>query len=251
MKQFDYLGEAYPITGDESQFEKNINFKKMTKQGASLGSMLSSLELRGYFESISAGISVKDGQPFPMLTYSFMDYFESHDFSDYHLIEFGSGNSTLYFESRVKSLTTFETNFEWYSKIKDSLTKTTYIHVDSTKLLNGEFNLDLDDTDYNIVIIDTACNRYKLTNHVLNKGKPAFIVLDNSDWYRNTAELIFSFNYFEIPFWGYKNTEHWESCTSLFIRLDNTIIPKLNNYNPPPLSRKHTQEPWDNPESKL
>jgi len=250
MKQVNYLGEAYAITGDDSQFEKNINFKKMTKQGASLGSMLSSLELRGYFESISADISVKDGQPFPMLTYSFMDYFESHDFSDYHLIEFGSGNSTLYFENRVKSLTTFETDFQWYSKMKDSLTKTKYIHADSTKLINGEFDLDLNNQN-TFVIIDAACNRYKLTNHVLNKGSPAFIVLDNSEWYRNTAGLISSFNYFEIPFWGYKNTEHWESCTSLFIRLENTVIPKSNNYNPPPLSRKNTQEPWDNPESKL
>ena len=250
MKQFDYLGEVYAITGDDSQFEKNINFKKMTKQGASLGSMLSSLELRGYFESIENGITIKNGKPYPLLTYSFIDYFESHDFSDYHIVEFGSGNSTLYFEDKVKSLTTFETDFDWYLKMKDSLTKTKYIYAEPRQLTNGEFDLDLNNVN-NIVIIDSACNRYKLTKHVLSKGKPAFIVLDNSDWYRNTGSLISSFNYFEVPFWGYKNTEHWESCTSLFIRLENTVIPKSNNYNPPPLSRKYTQEPWDNPESEL
>ena len=250
MSNFDYLVEAYTSTGDVSELETNLNFKKMTKQGASLGSLLSSLELRGYFESISAGLPTKNGKAYPLLTYSFMDYIECHDFSDFDLIEFGSGNSTLYFENIFKSVVSYETNFDWYSNLKNSLTKTQYIHIESTKLLHGEFELDLVNKN-NFVIIDSACSRYEVATQILNKGKPAFIVLDNSDWYRNTSNLICSFNYFEVPFWGYKNSQHWESCTSLFIRQNDTVIPKRNNYSPAPLSRNYSQNSWDYPESEL
>lgn len=244
----DYTSKVYVEPGREGKTEGNLNLKKMTKQGDFLGSLFSSLELRGYFESIEADEPIRKGKPIPLLTYSFIDYLENHNFSDFHLIEFGSGNSTLYFEKMFKSVTSFETNVDWYKKIKKLIkTTTTYTHIETEKLENGDFSVSMDVSGENIAIIDAGCNRYKIAKHLLEKCKPAFIVLDNSEWYKNTSELISSFNYFEIPFWGYKNTEHWESCTSLFINMDDPKILRKNNLTPPPLARKMTNNMWDNP----
>lgn len=244
-RHVDYVSEVTPNLGSEHKLDANINLKKMTKQGAILGSLLSSLELRGFFESIEAEATIRNGEPIPLLTYSFMDFLENYDFSDFHLIEFGSGNSTLYFEKKFKSVTSFETNSEWYKKIKNLITTTKYIHIKSKELENGDFSLDIDNENKSIVIIDAACNRYKITKQLLEKTKPAFIVLDSSEWYRNTSELILNHNYFEVPFWGYKNTEHWESCTSLFINMNDIKRLQKNNVTPP-LSRK-MDNIWDKP----
>jgi len=135
----DYIAEITVNPGQANRMEEDIFFKKMTKQGANLGSLLSSIELRGYFESIETGEPIRNGQPVPLLTYSFIDYLESHDFSDFNLIEFGSGNSTLYFEKRFKSVTSYETDIEWYKKIKNLITTTNYTHIEAEKLENGDF----------------------------------------------------------------------------------------------------------------
>jgi hypothetical protein len=246
----DYISPTV-YTGSEhiEHLDQDVNHLKMTKLGQCLGSLFSGLELRGYFESIAADTSIRNSDPLPVLTYSFMDYLENHDFSDFHLIEFGSGNSTLYFEKKFKSVISYETDFSWYEKIKKIVTTTKYIYIEAEKLENGEFSLNMDIEGKNIILIDAHCNRYKIAKHCLEKNIPAFVILDNSDWYRNTAELISSFNYFEVPFWGHKNNEHWESCTSLFISIDNLKYLKNTNSRRPPLSRSGSNNGWDDPYS--
>jgi len=245
MRKIKFLSEVYDKSGNTENLERNISFQKMTNQGALLGSLHSSFQLRGFFDSADLGQPIKDSQPFPLLTYSFMDFIESHDTSDFSLIEFGSGNSTLYFEKKFKNLISFETNKEWYEKIKRQLIKTKYQLIESVDLEDGKFEININ-PEKTFVLIDAACNRYKITDCLLKKIKPNFIILDNSEWYRNTAKLIIKESYFEVPFWGYKNTEHWESCTSLFINLNNILLLDNNNILPPPLSRRIISS-WDQP----
>ena len=245
MHKIKFLSEVYDKNGNLENLEKTISFQKMTNQGALLGSLHSSFQLRGFFESADLGSPVKDSQPFPLLTYPFMDFIESHDVSDFNLIEFGSGNSTLYFEKKFNKVISFETNNQWYDKIKKQLKNTEYNLIESENLEEGNYFIDINHNK-NFALIDAACNRYKVTKNLLKKIKPNYIILDNSEWYRNTANLIVNEGYFEIPFWGYKNTEHWESCTSLLIRLNDITLLNKNNENPPPLSRRIISS-WDQP----
>lgn len=239
-----YFAEVSEQGGTNANLENNLNFKKMTPSGATLGCLFSSLELRGYFESLQSGISQKDGLPYPLLTYPFLDFIENHDFSDYELIEFGSGQSTQFFENIFKVVKSYETDKQWFEFIRAKLKKTTYILIGAEQLENGNFEIDKINPSKTLVLVDAACNRYKLTLNILNKINPAFIVLDNSEWYQNTVELLNKNDYFEIPFWGIKNSEHWESCTSLFISLNkgNKLIKKQDRL--PSLSRKKMNT-WD------
>lgn len=243
MTKIKFLSEVYDTTGNSENLENTISLQKMTNQGALLGSLHSSFQLRGFFDSADLGSPIKNSLPFPLLTYSFMDFIESHDVSDFTLIEFGSGNSTLYFENKFKNIISFETNKEWYEKIKSRLIKTEYHLVDPIDLQDGKFEININ-LRKTFALIDAACNRYKITANLLKKIKPNYIILDNSEWYRNTANLIIKSGYFEVPFWGYKNTEHWESCTSLFINLNDILLLENNNMLPPPLSRRIISS-WD------
>jgi hypothetical protein len=243
MHKIKFLAEVYDKSGQTDTLEQNVSFKKMTDQGALLGSLLSSLQLRGFFDSANLGSPIKNSLPFPLLTYPFMDFFESHDISDFLLIEFGSGNSTLYFEKKFKKVISFETNTDWHQKIKLELKNTEYHLIEPLDLEEGNYEINLKNEKI-FALIDAACNRYKITKNLLKKVKPNYIILDNAEWYRNTANLIVSEGYFEVPFWGYKNTEHWESCTTFFIRLKDIELLQNNNIMPPPLSRKFIST-WD------
>ena len=245
MQKIKFVSEVYDKNGDTENLERNISFQKMTNQGALLGSLHSSFQLRGFFDSADFGSPIKDALPFPLLTYSFMDYIESHDVSDFNLIEFGSGNSTLYFEKKFNKVFSFETNKVWFDKIKPQLKNTDYHFTGPAKLEEGDYKINFIEGNY-FALIDAACNRYKITFSLLNKIKPHYIILDNSEWYPNTVKLIVDEDYLHMPFWGYKNTEHWESCTSLFIRLKDIKKLKNNNLMPPPLSRRLTSS-WDQP----
>lgn len=245
MKKIKFISEVYDKSGNTENLEKNISFQKMTNQGALLGSLHSSFQLRGFFDSADLGSPVKDSMPYPLLTYSFMDYIENHDVSNFNLIEFGSGNSTLYFEKKFKKLFSFETNEAWYKKINVQVKNTEYVLIETNALEKGDYNIKSPDENY-FVLIDAACNRYKIALNLLTKLKPHYIILDNSEWYPNTVDLITKEGYLHTPFWGYKNTEHWESCTSLFTRLKDIRLLSNNNLMPPPLSRRLTSS-WDEP----
>ena len=153
----------------------------------------------------------------PNLTYPFISWINSHVFSSWNLIEFGSGDSTQYFASLFNRVISFETNVKYF----DNITKRNLTNVDIQLVSKSELE-ELDVTfelsDNTVIIIDSACNRFKLTKNLILKKNPNIIVLDNSDNYRNTCSLLNSLHYVEIPFWGLKQGEQFESCTSVFIR---------------------------------
>lgn len=239
-----YYAEVHDSEGNDERLDSNVHFKKLTTKGVQLGCLLSSMELRGFFDSIDEKIPIKNNKAYPLLTYPFMDFIESHNLTKFNLIEFGSGNSTIYFELIFKNIISFENNFDWYENIKGKIKKTNYQYITSEEMEN--FNIDISNEfiEKSFVLIDAACNRLKIAKNLLIKYNPSFIILDNSEWYRNTSNYIMTNGYFEIPFWGYKNTEHWESCTSLFINLKNTQPLERNPSYPPPLARRMVNE-WD------
>ena len=53
----------------------------------------------------------------PNLTFNFIDWIEQQDVRQKTLIEFGSGDSTLYFSSKFKKVVSFEDEPEWIEKI--------------------------------------------------------------------------------------------------------------------------------------
>ena len=63
-----------------------------------MASILNILDLKG----------MQDSDHMPLLSVPFLDWLNAYDFSDYTLIEFGSGHSTNYFATRFKNVISFE-----------------------------------------------------------------------------------------------------------------------------------------------
>ena len=110
-----------------------------------------------------------NNNPIPWFTYPSIDYLRQLDLSNKIMLEWGSGNSSLFFAQRVKELYSIDHNIEWYEKVKQFKIKNqTLVFADTDyELKPKEFNVKFD-----IILIDgvkrEACS--KEATKMLNNG---------------------------------------------------------------------------------
>jgi hypothetical protein len=166
------------------------------------------------------------GKEMPMLSLPFLDWFNSFDFKEFNFLEFGSGYSTIYFSKIVKSVTSYETDEDFYKfMLNKNLKSIDYKLIDTKKIILGEF--DMPTEKKLIVLIDCDFNRYHVCKNILIKSNPEIIILDNSEWYPEACSILYEKEYNEIPFWGIRPEENYEKCTSVFLKKD-FLLPKKN-----------------------
>jgi hypothetical protein len=172
----------------------------------------------GQFRSIKERACIYfDGSCIPWYTYPAIEYLRNLDFTDKTVFEYGSGNSTLFWADRVKRIVSVEDNADWFNKINLKRksnselllrpSKHEYIHAIHEK-----------NDIYDIVITDgnhrPECAR-QLEGRVHDNG---MVMLDNSDWFKNTARFIReAFDFIEVDFHGFGTVNGYTWTTSLFI----------------------------------
>tara|TARA_B100000214_G_scaffold326088_1_gene263952 strand:- start:40 stop:1023 length:984 start_codon:yes stop_codon:yes gene_type:complete len=182
------------------------------------------LENLGIFSCKEGDIMKIKDEPIPLLTNSFLNWFETQSWSKRKLLELGSGSSTLYFSKFFSSLTSLETNQYWYSKmLREIPDKVSLKKTDSILGSIEEENIE----DYDVVLIDPGENRAKIARFLVNNKFNGIIFFDNSEWYRKSIKILVSNGYHEVPFFGVKPVEDWVSCTSVLIR--NTDMDRIFN----------------------
>ena len=200
----------------------------------------------GVFNSKSNSIMNGEGEIIPLLTTSFLYWFETQSWHSMKLLEFGSGGSTLYFSKFFKSLTSFETNKDWYEQISSKAPKNVSVIKVKSIIESLRENIIKDISDFDVILIDAGENRAKITHWLVNKNFKGIIFFDNSDHYRNSIKTFIDNEYIEIPFFGLKPIEDCVSCTSILIKpsmLKN--ISKGNWVSTPKLAKKLSANLWD------
>jgi hypothetical protein len=212
----------------------------------------------------------KLGNPTPWFTYPAINYLKDVINKDMKVFEYGSGYSTVFFNSNAGQTVSVEHDEDWFNHIKNQ--KPNYdmhlikegkqdhpfikmfesrnleqprsndIETDRTHgLLNTEFgNYALKLTEYSdeyfdIIVVDGMARL--LTGFLASQLiKPTgIIILDNSDrWQYNALQQYLVDNGFgRIDFWGPGPVNAIGWCTSFFSKQYNI---KSNNINRPPLS---------------
>jgi hypothetical protein len=130
----------------------------------------------------------------PWITKNANDILRKSLNSEYIGIEFGSGRSTLWIASKVKTLFSIEDNNMWYKatklKLEDQkLRNVEYFYLDSSKKDNTEYSeytakiLEFQDEYFDFIFIDGS-NRDELsllaTSKLKNNG---LLIIDNINWY--------------------------------------------------------------------
>jgi len=152
----------------------------------------------------------------PWFTFPAIEYLSQIDMRDFDIYEWGSGNSSKFFARRCRSITSIESNLEWFDYGSDNLEENQKI-----KLLNYQeyaTEIDKENMKYDVIIID-GIDRYECAKAALNNiKKGGMIILDNSDWNPNACELLrSSLQYIEVDFHGFGPINSYSWTTSVFI----------------------------------
>jgi hypothetical protein len=179
----------------------------------------------GYETSLKKAmpLSIK-GEPLPWYTYPAIEYLSQLDLKEKTVFEWGCGNSSLFYAKNAKEVFSIEDNHEWYEKIsavKPDNLKLVYSTDD--KYLNIISSLN---RKFDIIVIDASqrmgCS--KIAAKYLAFG--GLIILDNSDWHKNSAKIIRENNLIQVDFHGFGPLNNYTWTTSLFFSRDFNFTPK-------------------------
>lgn len=235
-----YYARLNPAKLDES-FLSREEVLRLSDVGAQLGFGISVLHERGLVHDPS-GFGAERG---PLLTWHFLDFLDSLELSQHTLLELGAGSSTLWFQERFAHVRSFETDVDWHRAVAQSAGTNVDLRLVTLQTLE---TADFAYGDETFVLVDFAGRRTRFLRHFLElqQRRPAAIVLDNADWYRNGAALLARAGYQELPFHGFKSGQSFVSCTSLFIEPSRFTALVKQPFFRPPFSRRFVNS-WDEP----
>lgn len=181
----------------------------------------------GWFQSYKNKTSVdKNGNPIPWVTYPFIDFIYERLNKEIDIFEFGSGNSTLFYATKVKSITTVEHDKQWFNKISK-------IIPENTKIIFQEADTDGDycrcikktNKKFDIIIVDAVDRVNCIYNSLDSLSDNGMIILDDSERidYRDGINFLINNNFRRLDFWGIAPGILFRKCTSVFYKKNNCL----------------------------
>lgn len=179
----------------------------------------------GHSNIVDGIIKSGDGKALPWITYSAIEFLNTLDLKDCDVFEFGSGSSTLFWASKVRSVTSVEKDSKWYNRIKKKLPPNCDLHLYQKDLEYINF-IKVLDKKYDIIVIDGAV-RFPCTEMAIQYlNKNGILVVDNSEWYPNSCALLRKKGFIQIDFSGFTPLNAFPSATSIFYKAPELLLKK-------------------------
>jgi hypothetical protein len=176
----------------------------------------------GHFKSSFKKFAVSaKGEPIPWYTYPCIDFLRHRSYKGKRVLEFGGGQSTLWWAHRAHNIVTFEGDKNWYDKIKGSMPANVdlfLVSMDSPDRCVSEVNKILDAGNYDkfdVIIID-GLFRSKMIDIAMNKmADSGAIICDDADGY-GFYECFKGSVLNRVDFFGYAPGVILPRCSSIF-----------------------------------
>lgn len=189
----------------------------------------------GQWRSVKERMAVNArGNPIPWYTYPAIEYLESFDFKNCDVFEFGSGNSSLYWAGRARSVCSVEDNEEWFDVVSKTKRSNQVIlhrgnessYVNSLPEQRKLFEIIIVDGNWRFECVVKAIN-------CLKEG--GMIVLDNSDRKieKECGTLLREQGFLQIDFSGFGPINNYTWSTSIFIK--TPVLLQKNFTGPTPI----------------
>lgn len=184
------------------------------------------LKPKGWFESRYLHQPIDSNSlPLPWFTYSSIHFIEQKlTIKPMRVFEFGSGNSTLWFSSKVENIVSIENNEDFYLKMKKKLSLINNVSYSLNELNNNYSSKILEyENEFDIVIIDGR-ERVKCTkNSIKALRENGVIIFDNSDRikYEEAYSYLAKLQFKKIDFKGVGPISHSEWQTTIYYRDNN------------------------------
>ncbi len=174
----------------------------------------------GQWKSIKTRMALdRDGNPIPWYTYPAIEYLNNFDFTQSDVFEFGSGNSSLYWSSRAKSVVSVEDNTIWYEVVKKNIRDNqALIHRTDESGYVGA--LTEQNRRFDVIVID-GNHRLACTIESMKMiNEDGIILLDNSDRVleKECCKLLRNNEFIQVDFSGFGPINGYCWSTSLFFK---------------------------------
>jgi SAM-dependent methyltransferase len=181
----------------------------------------------GWTNSIITGNVVDAANnPLPWVTYPFVQFIGERLSNSLDVFEFGSGNSTLYYASKVGRVTSIDHDKFWYDKIKSSMPSN--VNLFYCELVDGGDYCDYavkSKKQYDIIIVD-GMERVDCCINNVDALKPSgVVIIDDTerDEYDKATAFLKEKGFKRLDFWGTAPTVYYLKCTTIFYRDDNCL----------------------------
>ena len=158
-----------------------------------------------------------EGKEIPWYTYPATEFLKQLDFKNKTVFEYGSGNSTIFWSKRCKSILSVEDDKKWFDKIAKSLPENVDYRFtnDKDEYVNLPSFLD---QKFDVIIVDGSYRSECASVAALHLKSDGFIILDNSDWYEATSSALREKDFIEIDMAGFGPINNYTWTTSIFLR---------------------------------
>jgi hypothetical protein len=151
-----------------------------------------------------------------MYTYPAIEYLRQFDFSHLRVLEWGSGNSTLWWAKRCRNVVSIEHDPKWLDTLKSSLPSNTSIRL-ITDAANYVSRAGDECELFDIIVID-GLYRYDCSIQAVKHLRPGgMIILDNADWHFESSKKLREYDLIQIDFTGFKPAHDDVQTTSVFL----------------------------------
>lgn len=199
---------------------------KLLKQLVSMNSSGYLVDI-GWIKSFNNQLPMdKDNHPLPWVTYGFIDFISNRLDKNMDIFEYGSGNSTLWYGEKVKSVTSVEHDKNWFEKIHKNMSNN--INLNYQELVyDGEYSRFANNLNkkFDIIIVDGR-DRVNCIKHSLSSIKEnGIIILDDSErgQYKEGMNFLLNNNFKKIDFWGISPGLFYKKNTTIFYKINNCI----------------------------
>jgi len=173
-----------------------------------------------------------EGLPIPWYTYPTIEYLNNLKLDGISVLEYGSGNSSLYYLRRGAKVVSIENDREWYEKIKgenkDDSFQYVFANSDSDYIQRKEIN------SADIIVIDGSyrpeCAEYVIKNILDGNSNPSIIIFDNSDWFPKTInKLDDKIEWVRVDFCGFGPINGYTWVTSIYFN-PGKKLPRIDSH---------------------
>lgn len=209
-----------------------IGYRLSPRLGRVMRVMQTLLFRRGYWQSVTQQMPVDaQGGPLPWITYAAMDCLEGFDFSQAAVLEYGCGQSSLWWSQRAARVVSVERRAEWAARMRSAAPQ----NLEVLGPLEGHDYVHAplhEGASYHVIVID-GHDRFECAQAALpHLQEGGILVLDNADWHRRTARWLRGQGLLQLDFHGPGPLNDYSWCTSLFIRASVAFPMRERTWSP-------------------
>ena len=176
----------------------------------------------GHVKSVRCGRPVDaNGDPIPWYTYPAIEYLRHLDFSACRVFEYGCGNSTLWWSSRVKQITSIEHDSGWAIHVRSECGGNAEVVVCSGNDYVSAINRGAE--TWNVIIIDGESRTDCASAAAGRLAHGGLVILDNSDWHSDACKILREQRLIQVDFHGFGPINGYPWTTSIFLHPEFAI----------------------------